>query len=102
MGTQRRKEKEIEQIVSSGIRKAKRIEEIEQHIASLDEIRGKIIEMKNGVVHDYDNMPEELQESATGERMEKVIDLLSEARDGIDEAIENLHDAHQLLNRGIL
>ena len=102
MGTQRRKEKEIEQIVSSGIRKAKRIEEIEQHITSLDEIRVRIKALNTEEIHEYDNMPEELQESAMGERMEEVIDLLAEALDGLDEAIENLHDAHQLLNRGIL
>ena len=90
-------EKELQHIVSSGIRKAKKREEIEQHIASLDEIRCKIIDMKNGVVHDYDNMPEELQESVMGDRMEGVFDLLAEAIDGIYEAIDNLHNAHEQL-----
>lgn len=89
-------EKELQHIVSLGIRKAKRREEFEQHIASLDEIRGKIIELKNGVVHDYDNMPEELQESEMGNRMGKIMELLAEAIDGLWEAIDNMHDAQEL------
>ncbi len=70
--------------------------EIGQHIASLTEIRDRINALKTEEIHEYDNMPEELQESITGERMGKIMELLAGAMDGIYEAICNLRDAQEL------
>ena len=67
--------------------------EIKQHIASLTEIRHRINALKTEEIHEYDNMPEELQESEMGNRMGKIMELLAGAIDGIDEAICNLHNA---------
>jgi len=48
----------------------------------------------------FDNLPEGLQESEKGQRMEEAVDAINEADQGFDEAISGLDEAIEALTRG--
>lgn len=70
-----------------------------QRRAKLDEAHSKLLEayyiieeVKDEEEEAYDNMPENLQGSERGERMEECIGTLEEIYDGIDEYMSELYD----------
>lgn len=66
---------------------------IEKIAASLAELQSDIGLVRDDEWEAFDNLPEGLQESERGDRMQEVIDCLEEAISNIDEAIENLNTA---------
>ena len=52
-----------------------------------------VSKVKNDEENSLDNMPENLQDSERCAKMEDVIDLLEEASNCIDSAIENINEA---------
>jgi prefoldin subunit 5 len=66
---------------------------IEKIAASLAELQSDIELVRDDEWEAFDNLPEGLQESERGDRMQEVIDCLEEAISNIDEAIENLNTA---------
>lgn len=66
--------------------------EIAKYIASLNEIKDKLVSMKDDEENKFDNMPEGLQESERGEAMQEAIEQLETACDNLDEAISALQE----------
>lgn len=60
-----------------------------EKIESLDNLKEKIVDLLSTAVDEeqeaFDNLPEGLQMSERGERMEEIIDLLESARDTYEE-----------------
>lgn len=66
---------------------------IQEWIDTLDQIREDVETMQNGEQDKLDNMPEGLQESERGEKMQEGIDNLESAIDSLRDAIDYLNDA---------
>lgn len=49
--------------------------------------------VKNQEEFSYDNLPEGIADSERGEKMECAIDLLDEASDDLDSALDKINDA---------
>lgn len=66
---------------------------IEEIIATLDGIYEVLNDLECEEQQALDNMPESFQESERGERMQEIIDYLSDAASSIEEAEESLNSA---------
>ena len=65
---------------------------IEKWIENLDEIKCGVEEMMENETEKLDNMPEGLQESERGEKMQEGIDQLDYANNSLEEAIGYLRE----------
>lgn len=70
-----------------------RRKEIESLICKVEEVKCSIQTLKAEEEDAYENLPEPLQESEKGDRMQDAIDSLDNAEDSIDEVIEYLTQA---------
>lgn len=68
-----------------------------QRRKAIDEIQGKLMDLQSELecVRDeeqeaFDNLPESIQYSERGERMEEFIQYLEESMDNLESAIESL------------
>lgn len=59
----------------------------------LDEIKTEIEAIMEEEQDSYDNLPESLQQSERGEKMESAIDNLESAASSIDDVIEYLQES---------
>ncbi len=59
----------------------------------LDELKSEIESIMEEEQESFDNLPESLQSTERGEKMEEAIDNLSNSMDSIDEAISYLQSA---------
>lgn len=66
---------------------------IEEVIGTLDGIYEVLNDLECEEQQALDNMPESFQESERGERMQEIIDYLSDAASSIEEAEESLNSA---------
>lgn len=66
---------------------------IEEVVATLDGIYEVLNDLECEEQQALDNMPESFQESERGERMQEIIDYLSDAASSIEEAEESLNSA---------
>jgi hypothetical protein len=66
--------------------------EIAKYIASLKEIKSKLESMKDDEEEKYDNMPEGLQDSERGEKMQESIDALDNACTCLEDTIDSLNE----------
>lgn len=62
-------------------------------IEKLGEIRDDISSIRDDEDMAYGNLPEGIQDSEVGERMEDAVSQMDDACDGIDEVIESLNNA---------
>lgn len=65
-----------------------RREELWEVYTSLDDAMSKIIEVRSDEEDSFDNLPDGLQASKTGEAIQEAIDWL----DGIENDIQNIRD----------
>ena len=54
-----------------------------------------VIQVRDDEQDSFDNLPEGIQESERGQKMEEAIDAMDSAMDSISEAIEHLEEASQ-------
>lgn len=66
---------------------------IEKVIGTLDGILEVLNDLECEEQQALDNLPESFQESERGERMQEIIDYLSDAASSIEEAEESLNSA---------
>ena len=66
---------------------------INQIMEELERLKGDIDCLRDEEQDCYDNLPESLQYSETGERMEEAIDNLESAFGSLEEAIDYLSEA---------
>lgn len=66
---------------------------IEEVIGTLDGILEVLNDLECEEQQALDNLPESFQESERGERMQEIIDYLSDAASSIEEAEESLNSA---------
>lgn len=66
--------------------------ELSEHISGLEEIKSALETMQEDEIEKLDNMPEGLQESERGEKMQEGIDQLDYANNSLQEAIDNLQE----------
>lgn len=67
--------------------------QISEWIDKLDEIKSDIESMQEYEEEKYDNLPDGIQDSETGERIQNGIECLEDAVSSLDEAIDYLNDA---------
>lgn len=72
---------------------AKRRKELEKVIALIEEAKNQLEALKEEEQEAFDNMPEGLQYSEKGERMEEVISYLDDAFSELESSIENITSA---------
>lgn len=70
----------------------KRLSSISDVITNLSALNDRLEEILFEEQETFDNMPENLQVSANGERSESAIEILEEANDNLNEVIEMLTD----------
>lgn len=66
--------------------------ELSEHISELEEIKSALETMQEDETEKLDNMPECLQESERGEKIQEGIDQLDYANNSLQEAIDNLQE----------
>lgn len=71
---------------------AKIRKEIAKHIEALIEITDKLESIRDDESEKYDNMPDGLQNSERGEKMQEAIDNLDSTISAIEEAVEYLEN----------
>jgi len=64
-------------------------------VEQLESLKSELEEVKEQEESAFENMPESLQESDRGQRMQEVIDILDNAFSSIEEAIDGLTEAQQ-------
>lgn len=72
---------------------AKRRKELEKVIALIEDAKSQLEILKDEEQEAFDNMPEGLQCSEKGERMEEVISYLDDSFSELESAIENITSA---------
>jgi prefoldin subunit 5 len=72
---------------------AKRRKELEKVIALIEEARNQLETLKDEEQEAFDNMPEGLQYSEKGERMETAISFMDDSFNELESAIENINSA---------
>lgn len=72
---------------------ANRRKELEKVIALIKDAEGQLETLKDEEQEAFDNMPESLQYSEKGERMEEVISYLEDSFSDLGSAIENITSA---------
>lgn len=70
-----------------------RRKELNEIINKLSELWDDLESLKSEEEECYDNMPENLQYSEKGERIEAVVESLNDALDSIDNAIDSINEA---------
>lgn len=66
---------------------------IEKVVSKLYDLREQVESIMDEEQEAFDNMPESLQETERGERMQEVVDALDSACYDIDNIIDNLNEA---------
>ena len=66
--------------------------ELSEHISKLEEIKSALETMQEYETEKLVNMPEGLQETKRGEKMQEGIDQLEYANDNLQDAIDNLQE----------
>lgn len=69
---------------------AKRRKELEKVIELIEDAKNKLEALKDEEQEAFDNMPESLQYSEKGERMEEIISNLDDSLSDLESAIENI------------
>jgi len=64
-------------------------------IEQLESLKSELEEVKEQEEEAFENMPESLQESDRGQRMQEVIDILYNAFSSIEEAIDGITEAQE-------
>ena len=59
----------------------------------LEQASELVIQTRDEEQDSFDNLPEGIQESERGQKMEEAIDAMDSAMDSISEAIEHLEEA---------
>lgn len=72
---------------------AKRRKQLEKVIALIDDAKSQLDALKDEEQEAFDNMPESLQYSEKGERMEEIISYLDDSFSELESAIENITSA---------
>lgn len=72
------------------IMNAKRRKELEKVIELIEDAKNKLEALKDEEQEAFDNMPESLQYSEKGERMEEIISNLDDSLSDLESAIENI------------
>lgn len=72
---------------------AKRRKELERLIDEMDGLIAGLEELRDQEQEAFDNLPESLQCSEKGEKMEEVINYLDDAISGLEDTIENIKQA---------
>lgn len=67
--------------------------QIEKLATQIEEIKDIIETLRDAEQNAYDNMPESLQDTERGEKMESAIDALDYAADDLQECLDHLCDA---------
>ena len=68
-------------------------EEIQELIEQLDAIKTRVEELRDDEDNKYSNLPDSLQGSEKGEKMQEAIDNLDSASGSIEEAMDFLQEA---------
>lgn len=69
---------------------AKRRKELEKVIELIEDAKNKLEALKDEEQEAFDNMPESLQYSEKGERMEEIISNLDDSLSDLESTIENI------------
>lgn len=72
---------------------AKRRKELEKISALIEDAKSQLEALKDEEQEAFDNMPESLQYSEKGERMEEIISYLDDSFSELESAIENITSA---------
>ena len=64
-------------------------------VEQLESLKSELEEVKEQEESAFENMPESLQGSDRGQRMQEVIDILDNSFSSIEEAIDGLTEAQQ-------
>lgn len=72
---------------------AKRRKEIEKLSAQIEEIKIAIDSLRDDEQDAYDNLPDSLQETERGQKMESAIEALDYASDDLQECLDHLLEA---------
>lgn len=72
---------------------AKRRKEIEKLSAQIEEIKMAIDSLRDDEQEAYDNLPDSLQETERGQKMESAIEVLDYASDDLQECLDHLLEA---------
>lgn len=72
---------------------AKRRKELEKVIALIEDAKTQLEALKDEEQEAFDNIPEGLQYSEKGEKMEEVISYLDDSFSELESAIENITSA---------
>lgn len=72
---------------------ATRRKDINNIIDKLDELKSQIEDLMQEEQDALDNLPESLQYSERGERMQEAVDALENASESVQEVIDNLNEA---------
>lgn len=73
----------------------KRRNRIYQLIAEIEAVRTAIEEIKDEEQESFDNLPESIQYSERGERMEEIIQIFDDCDSSFEEITDHLNDASQ-------
>lgn len=74
---------------------AKRRKELEKVIALIEDAKSQLEILKDEEQEAFDNMPESLQYSEKGEKMEEAINYLDDSSNELESVIENITNATQ-------
>ena len=72
-----------------------RRKQLENIAEQLESLKLELEEVKEQEEEAFENMPESLQESDRGQRMQEVIDILDNSFSSIEEAIDGITEAQQ-------
>lgn len=67
--------------------------ELKKAITHLDDARTIVEQIRDDEQDSYDNMPEGLQSSSKGERLEEITDQLSETASTIEQCVTDIEQA---------
>lgn len=70
----------------------KKRERLKTAVDFLEKAKDVVSDVRNDESYDFENLPENFQESDAGERMLEAIDLLDDTEASIDEAIDYLNE----------
>ena len=62
-------------------------------ISRIETIHEELDEIKDGEEEEFDNMPENLQDSEKGEALSEIIDFLDSASESLNESVESIQSA---------
>lgn len=90
--------KQSEPMVEASEAFAKYRETCNKAVSVLEELQGQLEQLRDGEQTKYDNLPEGLQKSENGQKMEAAIERLEEAISRIDDMAGQLNDETQLVD----